>query len=333
MFGHTSQTFSGTNLQEGEDMVGQVLGHYHIDAKIGEGKFAVVYKARDIRLNRTVAVKVLKEGYLEPDTAWGRLLREARIASAMNHPNICTIYDIGEEQDINYFVLEFVEGKTLRAVLDSGPLPVQHVFHFGMQIAEAKAYAHGAGILHRDFKCSNIMVTPTGRIKLVDFGLARLIEEERTRQDNGSHSSSQEIGWLVGTLPYMAPELLHGEKATTQSGVWSLGVILFEMLTGELPFSGQSPFELGMEIMTGPGKQLPTHIPAGLRGIVQRCLSRDKECRYYSATEVLNHLQSEFVTFQIRAILANRPSSQDNRYSLNWWRSGLSWIWFVIFTH
>jgi eukaryotic-like serine/threonine-protein kinase len=314
-------------------MVGQVLGHYLIDAKIGEGKFAVVYKGRDLRLDRTVAVKVLKEDCLQANTAWGRLLREARIASALNHPNICTLYDIGEEQDINYLALEFVQGKTLRAILDSGPLPVQNAFHFCMQIAEAMAYTHGAGILHRDFKCSNIMVTPTGRIKLVDFGLARLMEEERAKQDEGSNSSAQEIGWLVGTLPYMAPELVRGEKATAQSGVWSLGVILFEMLTGELPFTGRSAFELGMEIMIGAAKQLPMDIPAGLRGIVQRCMAKDKEYRYYSAVEVLNHLQSEFVTFQIRAILANRPSSHYQWSRAGWLRSLLRWIGLVFLSN
>ncbi|TAM83347.1 MAG: serine/threonine protein kinase [Acidobacteria bacterium] len=310
-------------------MVGQVLGHYHIDAKVGEGQFAVLYKARDIRLDRTVAVKVLKENSLQPDTTWGRLLREARMASILNHPNICILYDIGEDQDINYIVLEFVEGKTLRAILDSGPLPVQHAFHFGIQIAEATAYTHGAGILHRDLKCANIMVTPRGRIKLVDFGLSKLVEEERRKEGKASDSSAQEIGWLVGTLPYLAPELLHGEKATTQSGVWSLGVVLFEMLTGELPFSGQSPFELGMDIMTGTMKLLPMTIPAGLRAITQRCLARDKEDRYYSAVEVLNHLQSEYTTFQIRAVLANHPSSQNQWSRAGWLRSLLSRIGWV----
>ena len=310
-------------------MVGQVIGHYCIDAKIGEGQFAVVYRGRDIRLDRVVAVKVLKKRDFQGSTAWGRMLREARIASALNHPNICSLYDIGEEEDTNYVVFEFVEGKTLRAILGSGPIPIQDVLLYGIQIAEAMAYTHGAGILHRDFKSSNIMVTPTGRIKVVDFGLAKVMKEEKAKQAEGSHSSVQEIGWVVGTLPYMAPELLHGETATTQAGVWALGIVLFEMLTGQLPFGGRSPFELGMDIMTGKVKQLPMDIPAGLRGIVQRCLTRDREYRYYSAFEVLNHLQSEFVTFQIRSILANRRHSQNEGCRPTRLRQGFLWLSFL----
>jgi serine/threonine-protein kinase len=129
----------------------------------------------------------------------------------------------------------------------------------------------------------------------------------------------------------MAPELLHGEAATTQSGVWSLGVVLFEMLTGQLPFSGRSPFELGMDIMTGPVKRLPQQIPAGLRAIANRCMARDKGYRYRSAVEMLNDLQSEFVTFQLTSSLANRPSTQNHWYSAKWWRCALRRIWMILF--
>ncbi len=287
-------------------MVGQVIGHYLIDANIGEGRSAVVYKARDIRLNRTVAIKVLKDEHLQHSLAWGRLLREAQIASALNHPNVCALYDIGEEQDVHYVVLEFVEGKTLRATLELGPLPTQIVFQYGIQLAEAMAYTHGAGILHRDFKSSNIIVTRAGQIKVVDFGLATLMEEAAAKQNEDSHSSAQDIAWFVGTLPYMAPELLHGKAATIQSSVWSLGVILFEMLTGQLPFVGRTSFELGAEIMKGKIRPLPADVPGGLRAIVQRCLVRDVASRYYSAVEVVRYLQSEFVSFQVRCLLS-RP--------------------------
>ena len=295
-------------------MVGQVIGYYYIDAQIGEGEFSVVYKGHDIRLGRTVAVKVLKEKHPQGSTTWGRLLREARIASTLNHPNICTLHDIGEEQDINYIVFEFVEGKTLGSILRSGPLPTKTCLTYAIQIAEAISHANGAGILHLDLKSSNIMVTPAGRIKIIDFGLAKIMQEERPKESGSSGSSKQEIEWLAGTLPYMAPEILHGYAPTTQAGVWSLGVVMFEMLTGELPFAGRTPFELAMEIMVGKPKLTPTEIPGGLRAIIQRCLVRDREFRYYSAIEVFNHLQSECIAYEVRSILARRHPSQNREY-------------------
>jgi eukaryotic-like serine/threonine-protein kinase len=310
-------------------MVGRVLGNCQIDGRVGEGGFAVVYKGRDVRLNRSVAIKVLKDKHVQGNTVWGQLLYEARIASTLNHPNICTLYDIGEEQDINYVVFEFVEGKTLRAILKSGPLPIHTVFEYGIQIAEANAYIHTAGLLHQDLKSSNIMVTPEGRIKLVDFGLATHLNEECAKHRDPSHSYAEETVWPTGTLPYMAPELLRGETATKQSGVWSLGVVLFEMLTGHLPFAGRSPFELGMDIMIGKAKAVPMDVPAGMRAIVQRCLSREKEYRYYSAVEVLDHLRSEFIAYKVRSTLANRPSLQNQGYMAGWWRAVLIWILMV----
>lgn len=312
-------------------MVGQVFAHYRIDAKIGEGGFAVVYKGRDLLLERTVAVKILKEVLPRDASIWGRLLREARIASALNHPNICSLYDIGEEQDVHYLVCEFVEGKTLRAILESGPLPIYDVFRCSTQIAEAMAYTQGAGILHRDIKSSNIMVTPAGQMKLLDFGLAKFIHE-KAEQGEVTPSSTQDIGRrLAGTLPYAAPELLRGDNATTQASVWSLGVVMFEMLTGQLPFTGRTQFELAVEIMTSKPKSLPAHIPGGLRAIVHRCLMPDKEFRYYSAIEVLNHLQSERIAYEIRGILAGRSPSLHLGYWFQRLQNALTWLTSMLF--
>jgi len=312
-------------------MVGQVIGHYCIDAQIGEGEFSVVYKGHDIRLDRTVALKVLKENHPQGGTTWGRLLREARIVSTLSHPNICKLYDIGEEQDINYMVFEFIEGETLKHSLKSGPLPTKTCLSYAMQIAQAIAHANGAGILHLDLKGSNIMVNPAGGIKIIDFGIAKIMQEERSKKNSGPGSSTQEIGWLAGTLPYMAPEIVHGDAPTTQSGVWSLGVVMFEMLTGELPFAGRTPFELGMAIMVGRPKPLPAEIPAGLRAIIQRCLIRDREFRYYSAIEVFNHIHSEFIAYETRSEFARRHPSQNRGYWSEGVRSALKRLFLLLF--
>lgn len=311
-------------------MVDQVIAHYYIDAKIGEGQSAVVYKGHDIRLDRTVAIKVFKEKDPHGSMVWGRMLREARIASALNHPNICAVLDIGEEQDINYIVLEFVEGKTLRSALESGPLPIKNCLICAMQIAEAMAYANRAGILHLDLKSSNIMVTPASRVKVIDFGLARIASQGIAKWTSTSGSSALEMG-VAGTLPYMAPELLHGDKPTTQAGVWSLGVILFEMLTGQLPFCGRTPFELGMEIMLGNVSQLPANISVGLRAIVQRCLARNMEYRYTSADEVFNHLNSEYIEFEVKAILAGRRFPKNGGHVRASLTSVLMWLSVLFF--
>jgi eukaryotic-like serine/threonine-protein kinase len=313
-------------------VVGQVLGHYRIDAKVGEGGFAVVYKGRDLLLERTVALKILKEPFPRDGSTWGRLLREAQIASVLNHPNICSLFDLGEEQDIHYLVCEFVEGKTVRAMLESGPLPTEDVFRYGMQIAEAMAYIHSAGILHRDIRSSNLMITPAGQIKILDFGLAKFVQKLKTGQDDVSNSPTPETGrWVVGALPYAAPELLHGDAATAQASIWSLGVVMFEMLTGELPFAGRTAFELAMDIMTGKPKSLPAEIPGGLRTIVHRCLMPDKEFRYSSAIEVCDHLRSERIAYELRSILARRPPSLYWGYWFQRLGHALTWLTSVLF--
>lgn len=285
-----------------------------------------MYKGLDIRLDRAVAVKVLKEKDLRGSTTWGRLLREARVASTLNHPNICMLHDIGEEGDISFIVFELVEGRTLQAIIESGPLPAKVCLAYSTQIAEAMAHANGAGILHLDLKSSNVMVTTGGRVKVIDFGLAKIIQEKRAQQHCHYGSSTQEIGWLTGTLPYMAPELLHGEVPTTQTCVWSLGVILFEMLLGRLPFVGRTPFELAMDIMTGSVDPLPAGVPLGLQGVVRRCLARDKRRRYSSALEVLENLNSEFVAFEVKAVLGAHNSPKVRGYWHKWLHSALIWL-------
>lgn len=279
----------------------QLADHYFLEEEIGKGAFAIVYKARDIRLNRTVAIKVLREDRPKKELSFARLLSEGRAASALNHENICKLYDIGADQDIDYVVLEHIEGQTLKVVLASGPLPIKVALEQGSEIAGALANAHESGILHRDLTPSNVMVTPSGHIKVIDFGLARSVADNEIIKARESWSSLEEAGGLGGTLPYVAPEVLHGKPATAQSDIWSLGAILYEMLTGNLPFPGHTLFEVSTAIMLGKMNPLPERIPAGLRGIVCRCLSRNTERRYQLASTAANHLRAELASFEVKS--------------------------------
>ena len=280
----------------------RIAGHYLIEEKLGEGSFAVVYKGRDVRLNRKVAIKVLRENHSGDVSAWARLLAEGQASSALNHPNICRLYDIGEEQETAYVVYELIEGQTLKSILKSGPLPYRIALWDASQIAAALAHAHSAGILHRDLTSSNMMVTPSGVIKVIDFGLARSISEGDVSEAKKSHSSMEEAGWIGGTLPYLAPEVLHGEGTTVQSDLWSHGVILYEMLTGRLPFTGRTLFEVSVAIMIGDIVPLPNEIPSSLRAIVYRCLAKNKGVRYKSAHAVQRHLDAELEIIAPRAL-------------------------------
>src|SRR5712692_4189677 len=236
-------------------MIGQNLAHYHIREKIGAGGMGVVYRARDERLERDVALKVLPAGALADQTARARLLREARSASALNDARICTIYEVGEADGQSYIAMEYVEGQPLSALIPSGGLPTETALDYGAQLADALAHAHDRGILHRDLKSANVKLTPAGDVKVLDFGLAHRLEDKtlagitRTTEALSQEGSlagitrttealSQE-GSLAGTLTYMAPELLRGEPADARSDIWALGVLLYEMATGDLPFYGR----------------------------------------------------------------------------------------------
>src|SRR5579864_5819250 len=214
-----------------------MLGHCRVVAKIGEGGMGVVYRAYDEVLHRDVAVKVVRTG-AEGIPASGRgLLQEARASSALAHPNICTIYEVGEAEGQLYIVMELLEGKTLRELIGELGLPPESVLRYGAQIASALARAHDRGIIHRDLKAANIAVTSDGMAKVLDFGLAKQSAgffEGPTR----SLASVEEVSSVSGTLPYMAPELLRGEPADYRSDLWAFGVVLYEAACGRLPFGG-----------------------------------------------------------------------------------------------
>jgi len=272
---------------------GSRLGPYEILAAIGAGGMGEVYKARDTRLERDVALKVLPAPALTDPTARARLVREAQLASKLNHPHICTIYDVGEEGGHTYIGMELVEGQTLSARLQGGALPIDDVVRYGQQLASALAHAHARGVVHRDFKSANVVVTPEGRVKVLDFGLARRLGGDALADDaTMSRQTLTEPGAVAGTLAYMAPEQLQGQPADARSDIWSLGVTLYEVVAGARPFQGQSGFELTSAIMSEAPRPLPSQVPAELGAVIERCLEKELGKRYQQAGEVQAALEA-----------------------------------------
>lgn len=266
-------------------MVGQTLGHYRIEAKLGEGGMGVVYKAEDLKLKRRVALKVLSDKLSQEPQALARLEREAQAASALNHPHICTIHEVGEADGRACIVMEYVEGLTLRAMVAIGGVSVEAAVRYGAQIAGALAHAHERGIVHRDLKSANVVITPEGQSKVLDFGLAKRLEPSELGEATRSQARLSEEGAIAGTLAYMAPEVLRGERADARSDLWALGVVLHEMAAGQLPFHGSSGFALTSAILRDAPQPLPPHVPAGLRAVISRLLAKEPGLRYHSAGE------------------------------------------------
>jgi len=274
-------------------VLGQQLGHYRILEKIGAGGMGEVYRAHDEQLDRDVALKVLPAQALTDETARTRLLREARAAAALNHPHICTIHEVGEAGGQAYIAMELVEGKPLSELVPGEGLPVEMVLRFGSQIADALAHAHERRIVHRDLKSANVVITPEGRAKVLDFGLAkRLSGEELAEATTKSLASLTQAGALVGTVPYMAPEQLRGRPADARSDVWALGVVLYEMAAGRRPFQGQTGFELSSAIFNHVPPPLPPPVPTELGAVIERCLAKEPGQRYQQGSEVRAALEA-----------------------------------------
>jgi len=261
-------------------MIGQELGHYRIQAKIGQGGMGVVYRARDQRLGREVALKVLPAETSQNEAARTRLLREARTASALNHPNICTIYEVGEFEGRLYIATEYIEGDALSTPVRGSGLPNETLISYGAAIAEALVHAHARGVVHRDLKSSNVMVTPDGRVKLLDFGLARRHTAPQASESTGSTVTVTQAGAVAGTLHYMAPETLRGEAPGARSDLWSLGVLWYEMAVGFLPFTGNTAFEVTSAILRDPPARLPASVPEGLVAVIERVPRQGPCCSF-----------------------------------------------------
>lgn len=265
---------------------GRKLAHYEIVARIGAGGMGVVYKARDTKLGRLAALKVLADGSLASATARARMLREARNASALNHPNIATVYEVGEDGGQIYIAMELVEGHPLNDVIQRDGMAPEAVTRYALQIASALSHAHERGIVHRDLKPANVVVTADGYVKVLDFGLAKRLSASEIELATVSHETLTQIGSIVGTLPYMAPETLRGEEADARADVWALGAVMYEMAAGASPFRGRTPYELSSAILRETPPALPPRVPSNLQAVMQRCLAKEREQRYQRASEV-----------------------------------------------
>ncbi|MGH9580869.1 MAG: protein kinase domain-containing protein [Terriglobales bacterium] len=267
-------------------MVGQTLGHYRILEQIGAGGMGVVYRAHDERLERDVALKVLPPGTLVDEATRKRFRKEALTLSKMNHPNIETVFDFNTQDGVDFLVMELIPGITLDQKVVAGALAEKDVLRFGQQLAEGLAAAHEQAIIHRDLKPGNLRVTPDGRLKILDFGLAKLVQPV---SDVALTNSLTETQSVTGTLPYMAPEQLRGEAADARSDIWAAGAVLYELATGRRPFDAKLSTALAGDIQHTPPpslRQLKPALSPKLEDIILKCLEKDPENRYQSARDV-----------------------------------------------
>jgi Tol biopolymer transport system component/tRNA A-37 threonylcarbamoyl transferase component Bud32 len=271
-------------------MIGRTLDRYRIESKLGEGGMGVVYKGHDDRLGRAVAIKILPPEKLTDANAKERFIREAKAASALNHPGIVTVHDIRSDADSDFIVMEWINGQTLADLIPSKGLPVAQLLRYAIQIADALAAAHRAGILHRDLKPSNVMVTDDGRIKILDFGLAKLLDPTDSGSDATTFAAPlTEARTLLGTAAYMSPEQAEGHKLDARSDIFSFGAVLYEMATGVRPFGSGSSLSILSRILHDdprPPTEVNTSIPAELERTILRCLRKDPGRRYQTMADL-----------------------------------------------
>jgi len=271
---------------------GGQVGAYEILAHLDEGGMGVVYRARDTRLDREVAVKVLPESLTDDPERLARFEREARLLAALNHPNVASVYGLEEAGDVRALVMELVDGRTLSALLSEGPLPVADALSIGGQVCEALAAAHERGIVHRDLKPGNVMVRPDGTVKVLDFGLAKLAEPEiDSPTDRSVESVTRKVktrsGMILGTPAYMSPEQLEGGSADPRTDVWALGCLLYEMLAGRSAFGRSTAWKTVAAVLEQDPDldRLPASTPPRIRLLVERCLRKDPTKRLHHVVD------------------------------------------------
>jgi serine/threonine protein kinase len=279
------------------------ISHYRLEEELGAGGMGRVHKAYDTTLDRTVVLKLLAPDLIAEDESRRRFLREARLASALDHPNICTIFEIAEVGQQYFIAMQYVQGKTLKRVINGRPLSSDSLFSIGLQVADALAAAHAKGIVHRDIKSSNIIITPRGQAKVLDFGLAKLLsDKERAAQSETDELTR--VGAPLGTPNYMSPEQAKGERADHRSDIYSFGVVLYEMATGKLPFKGQTNVDLMHAVIHDgfkPAKEINDKLPQELSDIINQALAKKPGDRYQTMQQMLEDLQRLSIAVRLGA--------------------------------
>jgi serine/threonine-protein kinase len=277
-------------------MIGATLDNYRILEKIGEGGQGAVYKAVDTRLGRTVVIKVLPAELTAREANLKRFEREARLASSLDHPNICTIFDLGETGDVHYISMQYVQGRNVRQLVNGHPLEIESALRIAIQVADALSSAHAKGIIHRDIKAGNVMVTDAGQAKVLDFGLAKLMDEDAARTEGIHHTELTEIGVPYGTATYAAPEQARGDRVDKRADIFSTGVLLYEMLTGIWPFQGRTSVDVRHAVLHAEPVPLSEMrrdpVPPRLQQVLDRALAKDPRDRYQKMEEFRDELRT-----------------------------------------
>src|SRR6266576_1556973 len=277
-------------------MVGTTLGNYKILEKLGAGGQGTVYKAIDAKLGRTVVVKVLPEELLAKAANVKRFEREARLASSLDHPNICTIFDLNVIDGVHFIAMQYIPGRNVRQLVNGKPLQLESALSIAIQVTDALAVAHAQGVIHRDIKAGNVMVNAKGQAKVLDFGLAKLLDDDAARTSGIHQTELTEVGIPYGTATYAAPEQARGDRVDSRADVFSTGVLLYEMLTGTWPFRGQTAVDVRHAVLYEQplplAKVRPGIVPPRLQQILDKALAKDVRNRYQKISQFRDDIRS-----------------------------------------